>query len=123
MPPTAPLPAALDCRGHWRGLCRDRTAADKSLRMFISWMSRGGYVTDGGLEKSLALTRPRSSVRRRLQGKIRLTPGSWGGEKIILKGQSLEVRDIDGAAACRAQGTAAGRLGPADRFVTDHGAL
>src|SRR5690242_11783004 len=79
----------------------------------------GTYVTDGGLEKilrKLATTdRPRSSVGKCLEGKIRVMPCSWGGEKIILKGQSLEMCNIDGAAACPAQGTSAG---PADRLVS-----
>ena len=29
-------------------------------------------------------------------GKIRVTSGSWDGEKVILKGQVLEVRNVDG---------------------------
>jgi len=32
------------------------------------------------------------------EGKIRVTSGSWNGEKVILKGQVLEVRNIEGAA-------------------------
>jgi hypothetical protein len=29
-------------------------------------------------------------------GKIRVTSGSWDGEKVILKGQVLEIRNVDG---------------------------
>jgi hypothetical protein len=32
------------------------------------------------------------------EGKIRVTSGSWVGGKVILKGQVLEVRNIEGAA-------------------------
>ncbi len=30
------------------------------------------------------------------EGKIRVTSGSWEGEKVILKGQVLEVRNYEG---------------------------
>jgi hypothetical protein len=31
-----------------------------------------------------------------LEGKIPVTSGSWDGEKVILKDQVLEVRNVDG---------------------------
>jgi hypothetical protein len=33
---------------------------------------------------------------RDTEGKIRVTSGSWDREKVILKGQVLEVRNIEG---------------------------
>ena len=46
-------------------------------------------------------------------GLMRVTSGSWDGEKVILKDQVLEVRNVDGRLH-RPQGAPAGRMGPAD---------
>jgi hypothetical protein len=34
--------------------------------------------------------------QRETDGKIRVTSGSWDGEKVILRDQVLEVRNVDG---------------------------
>jgi hypothetical protein len=38
----------------------------------------------------------KSSIERQLDGKMRVTSGSWDGEKVILRDQVLEVRNVDG---------------------------
>jgi hypothetical protein len=35
-------------------------------------------------------------IERQPDGKMRATSGSWDGEKVILKGQVLELRNVDG---------------------------
>jgi hypothetical protein len=35
-------------------------------------------------------------VERQIDGKMRVTSGSWDGEKVILRDQVLEVRNVDG---------------------------
>jgi hypothetical protein len=35
-------------------------------------------------------------VERAPEGKIRVTSGSWEGEKVVLKDQVLEIRKVDG---------------------------
>ena len=35
-------------------------------------------------------------VARELDGKMRVTSGSWEGEKVFLKDQVLEIRNVDG---------------------------
>jgi hypothetical protein len=35
-------------------------------------------------------------IARELDGKMRVTSGSWEGEKVFLKDQVLEVRNVDG---------------------------
>lgn len=58
-------------------------------------------VENGGLELEKALPEPASLdeatlvVEKAPEGKIRVTSGSWDGEKVILKGQVLELRNVD----------------------------
>jgi hypothetical protein len=40
--------------------------------------------------------RRRSSLRRHLEGKIRVTAGSWDGEKVFFRDQVLEARNVEG---------------------------
>jgi hypothetical protein len=35
-------------------------------------------------------------VAREIDGKMRVTSGSWEGEKVFLRDQALEVRNADG---------------------------
>jgi hypothetical protein len=35
-------------------------------------------------------------IERAPEGKICVTSGSWEGEKVILKGQVLEIRNVEG---------------------------
>jgi hypothetical protein len=35
-------------------------------------------------------------IARELDGEMRVTSGSWDGEKVFLKDQVLEVRNVDG---------------------------
>ena len=53
---------------------------------------------------------------RDTEGQIRVTSGSWDREEVILKGQVLEVRNIEGAAH-RARDPPPRRRGPADLAV------
>jgi hypothetical protein len=61
---------------------------------------KGGIIRVDSLEKvleKLAVSEKLSLVLAREEGgKIRVTSGSWDGEKVILKGQVLEVRNVDG---------------------------
>jgi hypothetical protein len=48
------------------------------------------------LEKLATTEKTTLAIAREVDGKIRATSGSWDGEKVILKGQVLEVRNVDG---------------------------
>jgi hypothetical protein len=86
------------------------------------------------LEK-LAVTDETTLVCEKLpEGKIRVTSSAWAEERVILKDQVLEVRNVDDRLR-RAQGAPPRRLGSADPavcalwagqsesdFVTGHGA-
>jgi hypothetical protein len=47
------------------------------------------------LEKLATTEKTTLVLARDTEGKIRVTSGSWDGEKVILKGQVLEVRNVD----------------------------
>jgi hypothetical protein len=63
-------------------------------------VARGGIIRVDSLEKvreKLATTEKTTiAIAREAGGKIRVTSGSWEGEKVILKDQVLEVRNVDG---------------------------
>jgi hypothetical protein len=48
------------------------------------------------IEKLATTEKTTIAIAREEGGKIRVTSGSWDGEKVILKGQVLEVRNVDG---------------------------
>jgi hypothetical protein len=48
------------------------------------------------IEKLATTEKTTLAIAREEGGKIRVTSGSWDGEKVILKGQVLEVRTVDG---------------------------
>jgi hypothetical protein len=48
------------------------------------------------IEKLATTEKTTLAIAREEGGKIRVTSGSWDGEKVILKGQVLEVRNVDG---------------------------
>jgi hypothetical protein len=48
------------------------------------------------IEKLATTEKTTIAIAREEGGKIRVTSGSWEGEKVILKGQVLEVRNVDG---------------------------
>jgi hypothetical protein len=48
------------------------------------------------LEKLATSEKTTIVLQREVGGKIRVTSGSWDGEKVILKGEVLEVRNVDG---------------------------
>jgi hypothetical protein len=48
------------------------------------------------LEKLATTEKTTIAIAREVGGKVRVTSGSWDGEKVILKGQVLEVRNVDG---------------------------
>jgi hypothetical protein len=60
----------------------------------------GGITRVDSLEKvleKLATTEKTTiAIAREVGGKIRVTSGSWDGEKVILKDEVLEVRNVDG---------------------------
>jgi hypothetical protein len=51
-------------------------------------------------------------VERQTNGKMRVTSGSWDGEKVILRDQVLEVRKVDGRLHVARGGAQAGRGDP-----------
>jgi hypothetical protein len=48
------------------------------------------------LEKLTTSDKVAIVVERQSDGKMRVTSGSWDGEKVILRDQVLEVRNVDG---------------------------
>jgi hypothetical protein len=48
------------------------------------------------LEKLATSDKATIVVERLTDGKMRVTSGSWDGEKVILRDQVLEVRNVDG---------------------------
>jgi hypothetical protein len=40
-------------------------------------------------------------IERQPDGKMRMTSGSWDGEKVILRDQVLEVRNVEGGCTSR----------------------
>ena len=71
------------------------------MRAQQAWAGRHVAVYwDGTLEKvleKLATTeRTTIAIAREVGGKVRVTSGSWDGEKVILKDEVLEVRNVDG---------------------------
>jgi hypothetical protein len=48
------------------------------------------------IEKLATTEKTTIAIAREVGGKIRVTSGSWDGEKVILKDQILEVRNVDG---------------------------
>jgi hypothetical protein len=48
------------------------------------------------LEKLATTEKTTIAIAREVGGKIRVTSGSWDGEKVILKDEVLEVRNVDG---------------------------
>ena len=58
------------------------------------------------LEKLATSDKVTIVIERQPDGKMRVTSGSWDGEKVILRDQVLEVRQCRGAAARRAKASA-----------------
>jgi hypothetical protein len=48
------------------------------------------------LEKLATTEKTTLAIAREVGGKVRVTSSSWEGEKVILKDQVLEVRNVDG---------------------------
>ena len=48
------------------------------------------------LEKLATSDKVTIVIERQPDGKMRVTSGSWDGEKVILRDQVLEVRNVDG---------------------------
>jgi hypothetical protein len=67
------------------------------------------------LEKLATSDKATIVVERQIDGKMRVTSGSWDGEKVILRDQVLEVRNRRRPPPRRPQGAPAGRMGPANR--------
>ena len=53
------------------------------------------------LEKLATSDRVTIVVERPTDGKMRVTSGSWDGEKVILRDQVLEVRNVEGGCTSR----------------------
>jgi hypothetical protein len=54
-----------------------------------------------GVEFIFSVRANPNSVERQLDGKMRVTSGSWDGEKVILCDQVLEVRNVEGGCTSR----------------------
>jgi hypothetical protein len=48
------------------------------------------------LEKLATSDKATIVIERQSDGKMRVTSGSWDGEKVILRDQMLEVRNVEG---------------------------
>jgi hypothetical protein len=48
------------------------------------------------IEKLATTEKTTLAIAREVGGKIRVTSGSWDGERVILKDEVLEVRNVDG---------------------------
>jgi hypothetical protein len=48
------------------------------------------------LEKLATSDKATNVIERQPDGKMRVTSGSWDGEKVILRDQVLEVRNVEG---------------------------
>jgi hypothetical protein len=48
------------------------------------------------LEKLATSDKATIVIERQPDGKMRVTSGSWDGEKVILRDQVLEVRNVEG---------------------------
>jgi len=55
------------------------------------------------LEKLATTEKTTIAIAREVGGKVRVTSGSWEGEKVILKDQVVEVRNVDGREICEAR--------------------
>jgi hypothetical protein len=53
-------------------------------------------TTEKVLEKLATSDKASIVIERQTDGKMRVTSGSWDGEKVILRDQVLEVRKVDG---------------------------
>ena len=53
-------------------------------------------TTEKVLEKLATSDKATIVIERQPDGKMRVTSGSWDGEKVILRDQVLEVRKVDG---------------------------
>jgi hypothetical protein len=53
-------------------------------------------------------------VERQSDGKMRVTSGSWDGEKVILRDQVLEVRNVEGGCTSRESLCTTDKGNPAD---------
>jgi hypothetical protein len=70
---------------------------DARLKMLLLSMRCLEWARSKKVIEKLATTeKTMLAIAREEGGKIRVTSGSWDGEKVILKGQVLEVRNVDG---------------------------
>jgi hypothetical protein len=53
-------------------------------------------TTEKVLEKLATSDKASIVIERQTDGKMRVTSGSWDREKVILRDQVLEVRNVDG---------------------------
>ena len=72
------------------------------------------HIPEKVLERLATSDKTTIVIERQPDGKMRVTSGSWNGEKIFLKDQVLKVRHAvaDARGARRSQNQGAGRLGP-----------
>jgi hypothetical protein len=69
------------------------------------------------IEKLATTERSTIVVERAPEGKIRVTSSSWDAEKVILKDQVIEIRNVEGRLHGRSQNPPPRRLGPTDRAL------
>jgi hypothetical protein len=111
------------CRARIEAKCR-KCGASKSQQI----QGRSGCHTgvrkteklEKVLEKLATTDKATLVVEKAPEGKIHVTSESWSGEKVILQGRVLEVRNIEGAAR-HAQDPPQRRLGPADLAYIPYG--
>jgi hypothetical protein len=56
-------------------------------------------------------------IARELDGKMRVTSGSWEGAKVFARSEVLEVRNVDGRLHVARKPRHHDEMGPADRAV------
>jgi hypothetical protein len=68
----------------------------RSGRLRRKWACRRVDSLEKVIGKLATTEKTTLAIAREVGGKIRVTSGSWDGEKVILKDEVLEVRNVDG---------------------------
>jgi hypothetical protein len=74
------------------GLC-PRCAEERTFDLRVD-------IAEKVLERLATLDKTTIVIEKQPDGKMRVTSGSWEGEKIFLKDHVLEIRNVDGVSAC-----------------------
>ena len=78
--------------------------------------SQGVDIQGKVLERLATSDKSTIVIERQPDGKMRVTSGSWDGEKVLLKDQVLKARTLTGCLLA-SQNPAPGPVGPANRTL------